>query len=197
MDTTIKMKSSLKGGILKSAKRAFGGESLVMNTFTAESGPGEVTFAPGPMGDMEHYHLDGSTSLMLQRGAFVASTTDVTLDSKWQGFKGFFSGEGLFLLKATGTGDIFFNTYGSIIQIDVRDNYYVDSSYIVAFEDTLDYKVTTLPGLGIGKKLKGLFLSGEGLVTRFSGAGKLWIQTRTVGPFLGWVYPFRPVESND
>jgi uncharacterized protein (AIM24 family) len=40
-----------------------------------------------------------------------------------------------------------------------------------------------------------LFFSGEGLVCRFAGQGKVWIQTRYVSPFLAWVHPFRPVQK--
>ena len=71
MDTEVSLKSGLKGGLFKSIGRAFGGESLIVNTFRSKKAGAEVTFAPGPMGDLHHYHLDG-TGLMLQRGAFVA-----------------------------------------------------------------------------------------------------------------------------
>ena len=67
MDTSIELKAGFKGGLGKSLGRAFGGESMIVNTFTAGSGPGEVTFASGPLGDMFHYKLDGG-SLYLQRG---------------------------------------------------------------------------------------------------------------------------------
>jgi len=191
MDSTIKLKAGLKGGLLKSIGRGLGGESLFINTFTAERGEGEVVFAPGPMGDLQHYYLNG-TGLMLQRGGYVANGSGVDVTAKWQGVKGFFSGEGLLLLRAHGTGDIFFNSYGAIIEVDVRDQYVVDTGYVVAFEDTLQYNITTLPGLGIGRKLKSFFLGGEGLVCRFSGSGKLWMQTRAIHPFLNWVHPYRP-----
>ena len=195
MDTTIKLTTGMKGGLLKSVGRALGGESFFINTFTAEGGPGEVTFAPGAMGDMQHYQLDGSGGLLIQRGAYVANSDGVEVDGKWQGMKGFFSGEGMILLKATGNGDIFFNTYGALVDVDVTGDYYVDTGYIVAFEDTLNYEVTTLPGLSIGSKLKTFFFGGEGLVCRFSGQGKLWIQTRCVGPFCNWVNPYRPKKK--
>ena len=70
MSTGIELKAGLKGGLFKSLGRAFGGESLVINTYTAQAA-GEVTFAPGPMGDLEHYRVE-SSSLILQKGAFVA-----------------------------------------------------------------------------------------------------------------------------
>ncbi len=196
MDTTIELQSGLKGGLLKSIGRAFGGESMIVNTFTAKDGPGEVVFAPGPMGDMQHVRLRGDR-VLLQRGAYVASGEGVEIDGKWEGFRGFFSGEGMVLLQARGEGDLWFNTYGAMLEIDVRDGYFVDTGYIVAFEDTLQYEVTVLPGLSIGSKIKSFFFGGEGLVCRFSGEGKLWIQTRTVNPFLSWIYPYRPQQQNN
>ncbi len=194
MDPAVRLAAGLKGGLMSSIGRALGGESLVINTLTAESGPGEVSFAAGAPGDTQHYYLQGN-SLLLQRGAFLVHSDGVELTGKWQGAKGFFSGQGLVLLKASGTGDIFFNSYGAILEIDVSEDYFVDTGYVVAFEDTLQYQVTTLPGLSTGGKLKSLFFGGEGLVCRFSGQGRVWIQTRYVNPFLTWISVFRPTKS--
>ncbi|MDB5386107.1 MAG: hypothetical protein JWM11_1753 [Planctomycetaceae bacterium] len=196
MDTSIKMKAGFKGGLKKSLGRMFGGESLIINTYTAGEEPGEVTFAPGTPGDTTHYHLNNN-SLFLQRGAFLAHTPGIEISGKWQGAKGFFSGQGLVLLKATGTGDLFFNSFGAILEIDVADEYIVDTGHIVAFEDTLNYKVTALKGLRPTKTIKNFLFGGEGLVCKFSGQGRVWIQTRYVHSFLSWVYPFRPIKSKD
>ena len=78
--------------------------------------------------------------------------------------------------------------------MDVKGEYVVDTGCIVAFEDSLGYRVTTMPRPSGGGFLKTFLFGGEGLVCRFSGHGRLWIQTRGIGPFLGWVHPFRPVE---
>ena len=121
----------------------------------------------------------------------------VELTGKWQGARGFFSGKGLVLLKASGTGDIFFNSYGAILEVDVQDEYLVDTGYVVAFEDTLHYEVTTVPGMKVGGKLKSFLFGGEGFVVRYSGQGKVWVQTRAINPFLTWVYPYRPQPSNN
>ena len=194
MSTTVTLKAGFKGGLGKTLGRAFGGESLIINTFTADRGPGEVTFAPGTTGDATHYTLTGNT-LMLQRGAFMLHSDGVEVTGKWQGAKGFFSGEGLVLLKASGDGEIFFNSYGAILSVDVMDEYIVDTGYIVAFEDTLRYHISVLPGLRGGSSLKSLFFGGEGLVCRFSGQGRVWIQTRHAQSFLSWVNAFRPTKS--
>ncbi|MDA3962654.1 MAG: TIGR00266 family protein [Planctomycetota bacterium] len=197
MDPNILMKAGFKGGLKASLGRAFGGESMIVNTFTAQNGPGEVLFAPGTPGDAVHYALDNST-LYLQRGAYMANSDGVEVTGKWQGAKGFFSGEGLVLLKAHGSGDIFFTSYGAILEIDVADGgYIVDTGYIVAFEETLQYRVRTVPGMSTGGKIKSFLFGGEGLVCEFSGQGKVWIQTRSAAPFLNWTWPFRPTKNNN
>jgi uncharacterized protein (TIGR00266 family) len=185
MSPNLKMKTKMRGGL----GRMLTGESLFINEFTAEEGPGEIGIAPAPAGDLEHKYLNGDT-IYLQNSAFVAASTDVNVESKWQGMmKGFFSGESLFLIKCSGEGDLFFNTYGAIIEIDVDGDYVVDTGYIVGFTEGLDYRVTGVGGL------KSLFFSGEGLVCRFSGSGKIWIQTRQLAPFVNWINPYRPVKS--
>jgi uncharacterized protein (TIGR00266 family) len=195
MDTGITLKAGLKGGVLGSMGRMFAGESLIVNTFTAER-PGELMLAPGPAGDIVHYRMRGGR-LMVQRGGYLANSEGVEVSAKWAGARGFFSGQGLVLLQASGEGDVFFNAYGAVLEIDVRDDMLVDTGYVVAFEDTLQYQVSVLPGLGLGGRAKSFFFGGEGLVVRFSGQGKVWVQTRTVNPFLSWVYPYRPQKRQN
>lgn len=195
MTPTITLKAGFKGGLGKTLGRAFGGESLIINTLEATSGPGEASFAPGVSGDIAHYSLNNN-SLYLQRGAFLLHSEGVDVTGKWQGAKGFFSGQGLVLLKASGVGDVFFNSYGAILAVDVAGQYYVDTGYIVAFEDTLQYRVTTVPGLRPGGNLKSFFFGGEGLVCQFAGQGRVWIQTRHPQSFLSWINPYRPVKRD-
>jgi uncharacterized protein (TIGR00266 family) len=185
MSTNMQMKTKMRGGL----GRFITGESIFINEFTAAGGAGEIGIAPGSPGDMVHYALNDST-IYLQSSAFVASSNEVKVESKWQGLvKGFFSGESLFLIRCSGTGDLWFNTFGGIVEIDVKDDYIVDTSYVVAFTEGLEYNVTRLGGY------KSLFFSGEGFVCRFRGQGRVWIQTRQV-PALGWwVYPFRRAKK--
>ncbi|WP_290582279.1 TIGR00266 family protein [Ketobacter sp.] len=186
MDTHMKMKTKFRGGF----SRFLSGESIFINEFTAEGGPGEIGIAPGSPGDMTHLYLDNNI-VYLQNSAFVASTMGVAIETKWQGFtKGFFSGESLFLIRASGQGDLWFNTYGALIEIDVEEDYVVDTGNIVAFTDGLDYSITKVGGY------KSLFFSGEGFVCRFKGQGKVWIQTRGVSAFAWWAHWYRPVEKS-
>ena len=186
MDSNLEMKTKMRGGL----SRLLTGESLFVNEFTAANTPGSIGIAPGAPGDLEHVYLDGDT-IFLQSSGYVASGMGVTLDSKWQGLKGFFTGEGLFLIKCSGKGDLWFNTFGAMFCVNVSGSYVVDTGHIVAFTDGLQYEVGRIGGY------KSLFFSGEGLVCRFHGQGKVWIQTRKLGAFARWVWPFRPAESSN
>lgn len=181
MDTNMVMKTKMRGGLA----RLLTSESMFINEFTAEGGPGEIGIAPGAPGALAHVYLKDDT-IFLQSSAFVASAMGVNVETKWQGLtKGFFSGESLFLIRCSGQGDLWFNTYGGIIEIDVSGNYVVDTGNIVAFTEGLDYRIKKVGGY------KSLFFSGEGFVCRFTGKGRVWIQTRDVGALATWVHPFR------
>ncbi len=185
MDTNIQMKTKFKGGL----GRFITGESIFINEFTAQNGSGEMTIAPSAPGDMEHVYLNHET-IFLQNKAFVAADPALQIETKWQGLvRGFFSGESLFLIKVSGLGDLWFNSYGGIIPIDVKDAYVVDTGHIVAFTEGLTYTVNRIGGY------KSLFFSGEGFVCRFSGEGRVWIQTRKIQPLLSFLHPFRPTKS--
>lgn len=194
MDSDITMKSKMRGGLLKGIKRMLGGESLFLSEFTASSRGGELYISPGVPGSIEHYYLEGEKALMIQSSGFVASSTEVEIDSRFQGFRGFFSGESLFLIRAIGRGDIWFSSYGAILEVDVKDEYVVDTGYIVAFEETLDYSVEVIGGLSF-RNLKTSILGGEGLVCRFRGTGRLWIQSRNLYHLMNFLHPFRPTQN--
>ena len=190
MSPEIDMQTNLKGGLLAAAKRALGGESIFLNTYTS-TGPGQrLDIAPASPGDMEHLSLNGS-SVMVQSGSYCASTPEVTVDTKWGGARTFFGGEGLLMLKCSGNGDLWFASYGAIHPVDVQGSYIVDTGHIVAFEDSLSFNIRKVGGI------KSLFLSGEGLVCHFSGTGRLWLQTRNVPALASFLHPFRRVRPKN
>lgn len=186
MDTNLEMKTKMAGGL----GRLFTGENLFINEFTARNTSGKIGIAPASPGDIKHVYLQGDDIIYLQNSAFVACSTGVSVEAKFQGLmKGFFSGEGLFLVKCSGKGDLFFNSYGAIIPIDVTHGYVVDTGNIVAFTGGLDYRIRSVGGM------KSLFFSGEGFVAEFSGQGTVWIQTKKVRPLVWWANPFRPSKG--
>lgn len=188
-DSSIKTETTTRGGFMAGLKRAvLSGESFFQNTFYAEGAPGKVGLAPGSAGDIVAYSMNES-ELLLERGAYLASSEGVTCDSKWQGFKGFFN-EGLFALRVTGSGTLFFNAYGDIQELEVNGEYTVDNGYAVAWEPQLQWTLTR------ARKIRS-FLFSDQLLLRFSGQGRLWVQSRSPVALANWVHPFRPQKSNN
>ncbi len=189
MDHGIDVKTSTRGGVLKGLKRALlSGESFFQNTYTARRPGVRIGFAPGPAGDIRHLHLENQ-ELFLQKGAYLVSSEGVRCDAKFDGLRGFFN-EGLFILRVTGTGDLFFNSFGDIQEVEVDGEYVVDNGYAVAWEPSLSYRLSK------ARKIRS-FLFSDQILLRFSGRGRVWVQSRSPHALASWVYPFRPKRRND
>lgn len=190
MDQCIEVKTSTGGGFLAGAKRAIlSGDSFFQNEYTTSKAGGKVTLVAGQPGEIRALELTG-TPILLERGAYLANTRGVTVNAKFEGLKGFLS-EGMFAVQASGTGTLFYSSYGDITEVEVDGTYIVDNGYAVAWESTLNYSITRT-----GKKLR-TFLFGDGLVCRFSGRGKVWTQSRSAYALSNFMYPYREVESKN
>ncbi len=98
--------------------------------------------------------------------------------------------EGLFVLRVTGTGTLFFGGYGDVREVEVNGQYTIDNGYAVAWEPTLQYRITR------ARKVRS-FLFADQLLLKFSGTGRVWVQSRSPISLANWVHPFRPVKSSD
>ena len=189
MDGNVKTETTTRGGVLAGLKRAvFSGETFFQNTYEADGGPARIAFAPGVSGEIVPWQLQGE-DLLLQRGAYLASTEGIRCESKSEGLKGLFA-QGLFVLRATGTGTMFFSGYGAIDEIDLDggSSYTIDNGYVVAWEPTLSYRITR------ARKIRS-FLFSDQLLLSFSGRGRVWINSRSPQSLASWVHPFRRVKS--
>ena len=187
MDTTIKPKTEMKGGFFAGIKRRFAGESFFLNTYTAEGGSGNMGIAPGYSGDIIVRELNNET-LYMERGAYLCHVGNIETSATWEGFSGMFA-EGMFGLRVSGTGLLFFGSYGDVQEVEVDGSYTVDNGYAVAWEENLDYSIGRS-----GRSIRS-FLFGDQLICRYQGNGKLWIQTRSPRNLAAWVHPFRSVKS--
>lgn len=177
VETTSRSKGG-SGGIVKGLKRMFSGESFFLNHFTANQPDQTLIIGPGLLGDVVHHQLTGG-HLVVQGSSWLASDTGIDVDTTWQGFaRGLLGGEGIFWVKCSGQGLVLLNSFGAIYEVDVKDRYVVDTGHIVAFEDTLEFKLGKAGSSWIGS-----FLGGEGLVCHFSGQGKLYCQSHNPPQF--------------
>ena len=161
-----------------------GGQSFWVNDYTATNGKGEAAFAAAPVGDVETLEVKPNQGFIIQKSAYIASTQEIELDVKWEGFTRGLFGQGLFMLKATGNGNLFINTFGAIDKhtLTQGQTLTVDNFHLVAFSDTCTYKVTKFGGL------KETILGGEGFVTQITGPGDVYIQTKNLNEFVEWLW---------
>jgi len=166
--------------------KLLGRQSLFVNDLTARGGKGEVAFVAAPVGDIAALKVSPGRGYVIQKASYVASTEKIDLDVKWEGFtKGLF-GQGLFMIKVTGDGTLFINTFGAIDKhvLQEGEQLVVDNFHLVAFSDTCNYRVTKFGGL------KSTILGGEGLVTEIRGPGEVFIQTKNINEFVEWLWSF-------
>lgn len=184
MSPAVRMETSLTqgqglAGLVKSLGRAlFTGESFFQNTFTAEGDAEEVLLAPAHPGDIAVHELRAGDELAVQSASYLAAAPGVEVEARWAGGRGFFGGEGLFMMRVAGEGTLIFNAFGGIHPIDVDGRFVVDTGHIVAFDAR---------GLRFSVRRAGgwfsTFFSGEGLVCEFGGRGRVWIQSRNPREF--------------
>lgn len=190
MDPNIDVEGKAEGGIMKGLKRMVAGESFFFQTLHAVRGPGEVLLSPSTLGDVVAFDLDGSHALKVQKDGFLAGTVGIDVDSTMQNLsKGLFSGEGFFVLKISGKGTVFLSALGAVHTIDLApgQQMIVDNQHLVAWPDTMNYTIEKASKGWISS-----FTSGEGLVCRFTGPGRVLIQNRNPGAFGSWIRGFMP-----
>jgi uncharacterized protein (TIGR00266 family) len=181
MRGNIEVESEVYGGIKKALLRKFlGGESIFLNRYTALEDNAEIGFAPVLPGEIAYIELS-SAPYIVQKTAYLAHHGNVNIEIAWKGLKGFIAEDEFFYLKLSGTGGAWVWAYGALETVDLKpgEEIIVDTSYLVAFEDTISWEVST-----VGKSLKTKILSGEGFVMKLRGPGKVILQTRSLPTLL-------------
>lgn len=187
MTPNIQLESKVQGGLGKMFGRMLAGESAFQSTYTSQGGPGEVILAPSPMGDI--FPLDVSQRPMtVTSGCYLAGDTSLTMETV-ASMKGFFGGEGLFMMKIYGQGLLLLSSFGAIhpVQLQAGQTYIIDTGHLVAFSDGMGYNLRKA-----SRGLLGTLTSGEGIVAELTGPGVVYIQTRTPGGFGAWLGGFIP-----
>lgn len=184
MDVGIDMKAKFNGGFFKGLARKFlGGETLFVNTFKNISGASQdiILTQPTP-GDIRLVKIEDNEKF-IQPGAYLASTSGVTIYLKWAGFKSFIAREGLFRFLAKGKGYMWLGAYGHVYEKEIDGEYLVDTSHLVAYD----------PAMTINLQLSGGLISsltsGEGFLTRVNGKGTLLLQSRSISGLASYLNP--------
>ena len=194
MSPNMQMETTSNGGIGKMFGRAFSGESMFVNRYTARNGNGLIAFASSFPGSIRAFNISPGHEIVAQKSAFLASTTGVELSVFFQkrAASGFFGGEGFIMQKLSGNGVVFleFDGYIKEYELAAGQQIIIDTGYLAAMDTTCSIDIQTVPGV------KNILFSGEGLFnTVLTGPGRIWLQSMPVAQLAGAIRPFIPSGS--
>ena len=190
----INMKTNARGGVMKSLGRMFTGESIFMNTYTANVDGAKVAFATTGPGDIVSVNVGENNGFTVQKSSFLCAEpgVDMSIAFTKKFSAGLFGGEGFVLQKAKGNGMLFLEVDGDPVEriLAPGEVLKVDTGNVVGFESTVSYEIETVKGLG------NIFLGGEGLfLTKLVGPGRVIIQSQNFGDFAGKILGMMPKNN--
>ena len=198
METALDLKGKMTGGLGSAIMRRFAnGESFFQQHIEAVRGSGDCLLSPTLPGAIEVVDV-GARQYLLNDGAFVAATSGTEMKVRTQSLGNalFAQSGGFFVMETAGTGQVVVSGFGSMFQLDVEPgkDVVIDNSHVVCWDNSLKYEISVTTGGGSGGGGIGGFLgnivnsvtSGEGIVLRFSGSGKVFICSRNRDAFLKW-----------
>ena len=192
MEATLDLKGKMKGGLGSALMRTFAnGESFFQQHIEAVRGNGDCLLSPTLPGAMQIVDV-GPNNYIISDGAFVASSSGVDLKVRTQsvGNALFAQSGGFFVTETAGSGQVALSGFGAMSMLDVEPgkDAIIDNAHVVCWDSTLRYEpsITTGNSGGFLGNLVNSQTSGEGVVLRFSGRGKVYVCSRNRAAFRAW-----------
>ena len=192
MEAALDLKGKMKGGLGSALMRTFAnGESFFQQHIEAVRGDGDCLLSPTLPGAMRIVDV-GPNNYIISDGAFVAATSGVDLKVRTQsvGNALFAQSGGFFVTETAGSGQVAVSGFGAMSMLDVEPgkDAIIDNAHVVCWDSTLRYEpsITTGNSGGFLGNLVNSQTSGEGVVLRFSGRGKVYVCSRNRAAFRAW-----------
>lgn len=179
MSPNMQMDTNTGGGVKKAFGRLFSGESLFINEYTAQGGPGMIAFASSFPGSIIPYEVTEGNAIIVQKSGFLAMEKGLDLSLFFQRKigKGLFGGEGFIMQRVSGNGLVFIEIDGHCKEynLGLGESIIVDTGYLAAMSESCTIDIQTVKGA------KNIFFGGEGLFnTKITGPGKVYLQSMPV-----------------
>lgn len=191
MSPTMRMETK-GGGLGRMFSRAFSGEGMFQNVYTAMD-DGIITFGSSFPGSIRPIMIDGCHEMILQKSAFLAAEAGVELSIHFNKrfSTGLFGGEGFIMQRLSGYGMAFAEIDGELVEYDLGygEQIIVDTGNVAGFEPSVRMEIQQVPGL------KNKLFGGEGLFnTVLTGPGKIWLQTMPISNVAASIIPYVPKD---
>ena len=183
------------GGLGRMFSKAFSGESMFQNHYTARGGPGMIAFTSSFPGEIKVLEIAPGREMIVQKSAFLAAEAGVNLSVHFQKRlgAGFFGGEGFIMQRLSGSGTAFVEIDGDLMEYNLKagQSIVVDTGNVAGFEPSVQMDIQQVHGA------KNIFFGGEGLFnTVLTGPGRVWLQTMPIYNVANAIRPYIPTGSN-
>ena len=183
------------GGLGKMFSKAFSGESMFQNHYTARGGAGTIAFGSSFPGQIKVLDIAPGKEMIVQKSAFLAAEEGVNLSIHFQKkiAAGLFGGEGFIMQKLSGRGTAFVEIDGDLIEYALQpgQKIIVDTGNVAGFESTVQMDIQTVSGA------KNMLFGGEGIFnTVLTGPGRIWLQTMPIYNVANAIRPYIPTGNN-
>lgn len=181
------------GGLGKIFSKAFSGESMFQNIYTAR-GAGMIAFGSSFPGQIKAVTIAPGQDMILQKTAFLAAEPGVELSihfNKKLG-TGLFGGEGFIMQRLSGSGVAFAEIDGELVEYELREGQQIvaDTGNVAGFTAGVKMEIQQVPGM------KNKLLGGEGLFnTLLTGPGRVWLQTMPISSVAASIRPYIPTGN--
>ena len=181
------------GGLGKIFSKAFSGESMFQNIYTAR-GAGMIAFGSSFPGQIKAVTIAPGQDMILQKTAFLAAEPGVELSihfNKKLG-TGLFGGEGFIMQRLSGSGIAFAEVDGELVEYELREGQQIvaDTGNVAGFTAGVKMEIQQVPGM------KNKLLGGEGLFnTLLTGPGRVWLQTMPISSVAASIRPYIPTGN--
>ena len=184
------------GGLGKMFSKAFSGESMFQNHYTARGGPGMIAFTSSFPGEIKVLDIAPGQEFIVQKSAFLASEAGVNLSIHFQKRlgAGLFGGEGFIMQRLSGYGKAFVEIDGDLMEYNLKpgQKIIVDTGNVAGFEPSVQMDIQTVPGA------KNMLFGGEGIFnTVLTGPGRVWLQTMPIYNVANAIRPYIPTGGNN
>ena len=194
MSPNMKMETTSNGGIGKALGRAFSGERIFQNIYTAQGGAGMIAFASSFPGSIRPFEIGSGQEMIFQKSAFLASEGGIELSLHFRKkiASGLFGGEGFIMQRVSGQGTVFAEFDGHVSEYELQpgQQIVVDTGHLAAMSASCSMDVKSVPGV------KNMLFGGEGIFnTVITGPGHVWLQTMPISNVAGVLRPYMPTGS--
>ena len=184
------------GGLGKMFSKAFSGESMFQNHYTARGGNGMIAFNSSFPGEIKTVEIAPGQEMIVQKSAFLAAEAGVELSIFFQKKlgAGLFGGEGFIMQRLSGNGTAFVEIDGDLMEYHLKpgQKIVVDTGNVAGFEPSVQMDIQTVSGA------KNMLFGGEGIFnTVLTGPGRVWLQTMPIYNVANAIRPYIPTGGKD